>query len=318
MQSWLRKLLLLAPLSALPLAVTAPAQADFLVGIVAYERADFATAYRELSAPDTRSSAEAQFYLGRMHLFGQGVAKDEAQGIALIEEAAAGNVVEAVTMLAKAYEYGMGVEKDKAKALAYWEQAASLGVTSAQVEMGLRYETGEITGQADYDTALRWYREAVAANDARAMTYLGSLYERGLGVAQDFAMAAELYRQAVGKDHALAMDKLAQLIVAQGGDLAEARHLAETAVAREGQPLFHATLGRVLALQGDLAGAEAAYREAAKKSPLYVAPREALGDLYWAQGRKLDAQAAWKQALDLARKPGDKQRLEEKLRQATF
>jgi TPR repeat protein len=318
MQSWLRSFLLLAPLTVAPLALAAPAQADFLVGMVAYERADFATAYRELSAPDTRNAAEAQLYLGRMHLFGQGVAKDEAQGIALLEQAAAGNVVEAVTMLAKAYEFGMGAAKDKAKALAYWEQAAALGVTSAQVEMGLRYESGEVTGQPDYDAALRWYREAVAANDARAMTYLGSLYERGLGVAQDLALAAELYRQAVGKGHALAMNKLAQLLIATDGDLDEARHLAETAVAREGQPLFHATLGRVLELQGDVAGAEAAYREAAKRSPLFVAPREALGDLYWAQGRKLDAQAAWKEALGLARKPGDKQRLEQKLRQATF
>lgn len=313
MQRWVRLAVLMAPL-----ALAAPAKADFLVGIVAYERADFATAYRELSAPELRDAPDAQFYLGRMHLFGQGVEKDAAKGIALLEQAAAGDVIEAVTMLAKAYEFGMGVAKDKAKALAYWEQAARLGVTSAQVEMGLRYETGEVTGQPDYESAVKWYREALAANDARAMTLLGSLYERGLGVPRDSAKAAELYRQAVGKGHALAMNKLALLLVAEGGDLAEARYLAETAAAREGQPVFHATLGRILELQGDLAGAEAAYREAAKKSPLYVAPREALGDLYWAQGRALDAQAAWKQALELARQPEVKQRLQQKLRQATF
>lgn len=314
MRPWLASLLALLPATLASL----PAKADFLVGVVAYERKDFATAYRELSDPKTRNAPDAQFYLGNMYLFGQGVTKDTAKGIELLEQAAAGDVLDAVTMLAQAYEFGMGVPKDKAKALAYWEQAASLGYVKAQVEMGLRYESGEVTGTPDYVTAAKWYGQALAANDASAMTYLGSLYERGLGVEQDLARAEELYRQAVGKGYSLAMNKLALLIVARGGDLKEAEALAQAAIKRDGQPVFDDTLGRILALQGDIAGAEDAYRTAAKKSPLYLAPREALGDLYWSQGRRLDAQAAWKQALGVARDADDKARLQKKLQQATF
>ena len=84
---------------------------------------------------------------------------------------------------------------------------------------------------------------------------------------QDLARAEELYRQAVGKGYSLAMNKLALLIVARGGDLKEAEALAQAAIKRDGQPVFDDTLGRILALQGDIAGAEDAYRTAAKKSP---------------------------------------------------
>ncbi len=307
-----------ALVALLPATLALPAKADFLVGVVAYERHDFTTAFRELSDPATRNAPDSQFYLGRMYLFGQGVAKDQDKGVALLEQAAAGDVLDAVVMLAQAYDFGMGVPKDKAKSLRYWEQAAELGLIKAQVEMGLRYESGEMTGENDYGTAAKWYRAAVAANDAAGMAYLGSLYERGLGVPQDLVAAEELYRQSVGKGFGLAMNKLALLIVARGGDLQEARELAESAIVHGDQPMFHATLGKVLTLQGDLAGAEAAFREAAKKSPLYLEPREALGDLYWSQGRKLDAQAAWKQALGVARDADDKARLKQKLRQATF
>lgn len=314
MRSWFRSLLVIAPLTAAAL----PAQADYLVGIVAYERGDYATAYRELNAPGTRDAAAAQLYLGQMHLFGKGVESDPAKGLAMLEEAAEADLLEAVVMLAQAYEFGMGAPKDKAKALQYWEQAAELGLPKAQVEMGLRYESGEVTGTPDYENALKWYRAATAANNAAGMTYLGSLYERGLGVEQDVEHARELYRQAAAKGHALGMNKLAQLIIAEGGDLDEAQALVETALRREGQPIFNATLAKILELKGDIAGAEAQYREAAKKSPLYVAPREALGDLYWSQGREDEAEAAWKQALEVARKAEDRVRLEEKLKQATF
>ena len=48
MRPWLASLLALLPATLASL----PAKADFLVGVVAYERKDFATAYRELLATE--------------------------------------------------------------------------------------------------------------------------------------------------------------------------------------------------------------------------------------------------------------------------
>lgn len=312
----MRRLSILA--LALPLMATLPlagAKADFLVGVVAYERHDYATALKELSDPALAEVPAVQGYLGRLYFFGQGVDRDPDRGMALLEAAAKGGDLDSVTLVAQAYDLGMGVKQDKAKAFAFWQIGAERGMTRAQVEVGRRYQTGEATGQADYDQAASWLRKAAAKGDAQAMTELGWMAQNGLGMARDETAAAEFYRRAANKGQPLAMDRLARLMLDDGGDLGEARGLAETAVQREGQPAFHDTLGSILLLQGELAAAEEQFKLAAKKSPLYAAAREHLGDLYWQQGRRAEAKAAWEEAHDLARSEQERARIEEKLQQ---
>lgn len=304
---------------ALPLlAAVAPtaAKADFLVGMVAYERHDYATALKEFSDPALAEVPVVQGYLGRLYFFGQGVERDPARGIALLEAAARGGDLDAVTLVAQAYDLGMGVEQDKAKALEFWRIGAEQGMTRAQVEVGRRYQTGEVTGRPDYDQAAAWLRQAAAKGDAQAMVELGWMAQNGLGMPADEAAAAEYYRRAANKGQPLAMDRLARMMLEEGGDLTEARNLAETAVRREGQPAFHDTLGSILLQQGELAAAEEQFKLAAKKSPLYAAAREHLGDLYWLQGRRAEAKRAWEEARELARSEQERARIEEKLQQA--
>ena len=304
-------------LAALAVALPAlPAKADFLVGIVAYERGDFTTAFTELSAPDTRNVPEAKFYLGRMYLFGSGVAADPEQGIALLREAAEAGVLDAALALAQAYDLGRAVPQDRMEGYRYWLLAAELGHAKAMLEVGLRLESGETPTGGDPAAAAAWFAKAAAAGEAVASAYLGALYEQGKGVPKDLAEAERLYRLTAGKGSFFAMDHLARFMLEQGRDLDEARQLAELAVAREGQPMYHVTLGRILEAQGDVAGAEAQYRQAAEKSPLYSQPRELLGDLLWSQGRKLEAEAQWRQAAQLARDGAARDRLERKLLRA--
>jgi len=303
--------------AALALSLPAlPAKADFLVGIVAYERGDYATALAELSAPDTRDVPEAKFYLGRMYLFGSGVAADPQRGIALLREAAEGGVLDAAVSLAQAYDLGRAVPRDRLEGYRYWLIAAELGHAKAMLEVGLRLESGETPSGADPEAAAVWYAKAAEAGETVANAYLGELYEAGSGVPQDLAEAERLYRLAAGKGSYMAMDNLARFLLEQGRSLDEARQYAEMAVAREGQPRFHVTLGRILEAGGDSAGAEAQYRTAAQKSPLYSQPRELLGDLLWSQGRKTEAEAQWRSAGQLARDGIARDRLERKLMRA--
>jgi tetratricopeptide (TPR) repeat protein len=293
-----------------------PAKADFLVGIVAYDRGDYATAFDELSAPDTRNVPEAKFFLGRMYLFGSGVAADPEKGIALLRESAEAGVLDAAISLAQAYDMGRTVPKDRMQGYRYWLMAAELGHGKAMLEVGLRLEGGETPTGADPAAAAAWFGKAAAAGEVVANAYLGELYEQGRGVIKHLAEAERLYRLAAGKGSFFAMDQLARFLLEQGRDLEEAKQYAELAVAREGQPLFHVTLGRILEAEGDTAGAEAQYREAAEKSPLYAQPRELLGDLLWSQGRKLEAEALWRAASQLARDGAVRDRLERKLLRA--
>lgn len=293
-----------------------PAKADFLVGVVAYDRGDYATAFAEFNAPDTRSVPEAKFFLGRMYLFGSGVAADPEKGIALLREAADAGVLDAAIALAQAYDLGRTVPKDRMEGYRYWLMAAELGHGKAMLEVGLRLEAGETPTGADPAAAARWFGKAAKAGEIVANAYLGVLYEEGRGVIKHLAEAERLYRLAAGKGSFFAMDHLARFLLEQGRDLEEARQFAELAVAREGQPLYHVTLGRILQAEGDTAGAEAQYREAAEKSPLFSQPRELLGDLLWSQGRKVEAEAQWRQASQLTRDGAARDRLGRKLLRA--
>jgi uncharacterized protein len=72
---------------------------------------------------------------------------------------------------------------------------ARAGDRAAQMRAGVIYRDG-LSGKPEPAEALVWFGEAAKKNDADAQVALGDLYARGLGVRQDFARAAELYRAA--------------------------------------------------------------------------------------------------------------------------
>ena len=84
-----------------------------------------------------------------------------------------------------------------ATALKVWQPLADGGDTAAQTYVGEIYEKG-LGVAPNHALAAQWYRRAADAGYPRAAINLGHLYERGLGVPQDPAMAAALYRKAAG------------------------------------------------------------------------------------------------------------------------
>ncbi len=61
------------------LGLTAPAWAGFDEGVAAYNRGDYATAFREWRPLAEQGNADAQFFLGFMYDAGRGVPQDYAQ-----------------------------------------------------------------------------------------------------------------------------------------------------------------------------------------------------------------------------------------------
>jgi hypothetical protein len=82
-------------------------------------------------------------------------------------------------------------------ALKVWLPAASKGDKDAQTIVGEIYEQG-LGVQPDYAIARGWYEKAAAQGDSRAMLNLGSLYESGKGVPADPVQAMNWYRKASG------------------------------------------------------------------------------------------------------------------------
>jgi TPR repeat protein len=59
------------------------------------------------------------------------------------------------------------------------------------------FETGLAAAErGDYEAALREWRPLANKGDAEAQYYLGSMYDRGIGVQQNYAEAAKWYRRA--------------------------------------------------------------------------------------------------------------------------
>ncbi len=94
-------------------------------------------------------------------------------------------------------EYVAFDRADYSTALKVWLPLAQDGSAEAQTYVGEIYEKG-LGLTPDYQVAAHWYEKAVAQNHSRAQINLGHLYELGLGVASDKQQALNLYRAASG------------------------------------------------------------------------------------------------------------------------
>lgn len=81
--------------------------------------------------------------------------------------------------------------------LKIWLPKAQEGDAEAQSYVGEIYEKG-MGVQPDYGLAFQWYQKAAAQGHSRAQINLGYLYESGLGVQRDLVQAMNWYRKASG------------------------------------------------------------------------------------------------------------------------
>ncbi len=94
-------------------------------------------------------------------------------------------------------EYVAYGQANSATALKVWLPSAQDGNKVAQTYVGEIYEKG-LGIQSDYKLAAQWYLKAANQGHSRAMLNLGYLYEKGLGVTKNLTVALNLYRQASG------------------------------------------------------------------------------------------------------------------------
>jgi TPR repeat protein len=102
-------------------------------------------------------------------------------------------------------EYVAYDRADYRTALNVWLPQAQEGDKEAQTYVGEIYEKG-LGLPPDYGVAAAWYRKAAAQGHTRAQINLGHLYEKGLGVEKDSTQALYWYRQASGLQEAMTLD----------------------------------------------------------------------------------------------------------------
>jgi len=94
-------------------------------------------------------------------------------------------------------EYVSADRSTYASSLKVWLPLAQEGDPKAQTYVGEIYEKG-LGNTPDYQAAAIWYQKAASNGNASAQINLGNLYEQGLGVPKDKEKAFNLYRQASG------------------------------------------------------------------------------------------------------------------------
>lgn len=168
--------------------------------VVAYRAGDLAAAeasFRSLAASD----ANAEAWLGAVLLDRSA----DREGLRHIQRAADAGSSEGNHRLALVYAQGLaGTPRNDGRALELFEKAAAAGHTRAQINLGILYLRG-LGVPRDLVQARAWLEKAAASGDPQALYTLGrAMSESTEQIGADPVRAADLYRKAAEKGHALA------------------------------------------------------------------------------------------------------------------
>ena len=161
--------------------------------VAAYHRGDYATALHGFRIHAEQGNARAQFYMGFMYSYGQGVRGGWTEAARWYHLAGEQGDTCARLQLGFAYEMSAGVRQDGSEAVRWYRLAAESGVADAQERLASLYYSGRLIPR-DYDEAVRWYRAAAEQDNTHALGMLGNMYRDGKGVRQNYAEAVKWYR----------------------------------------------------------------------------------------------------------------------------
>jgi len=170
----------------------------------------------------------AQYQLGRMYLDGNETAKNEAEGVKWLTQAAALGLAEAQVSLAEIYHTGRaadelslweGVEQDDEKALSLYRRAMDQGHAPAAFSFQLAYRPKNFGTDKDIAKAFALIKPLAEKGNPQAQNNLGVMYENGRGVEKDEKEAVKWYRKAAEQDSATAQYVLGNMYA--NGELVE-------------------------------------------------------------------------------------------------
>lgn len=136
-------------------------RADYDDGLAAFQQGDYQAAFQEWEPLAHNGDVDAQFALGYL------------------------------------YEYGEGVTQSYRQAAYWYGKAADAGDIDAAVAMGYLYESG-LGVKQNFRRAVEYYTMAADKGDAYAMYYLARMVAEGRGTDQDLVHAYTLYGVVAG------------------------------------------------------------------------------------------------------------------------
>jgi TPR repeat protein len=144
-----------------------------------------------LSAEATAGNPQAELLIGLRYLKGRGIAVNQPEAAKWIRAAATRDPV-AQYWMGQITEYGEGVSADASSALHWYERAAAQGNREAMYDLGVASAQGVGT-QRDFAQSAGWFAKAAVLGVTNAQFNLAVLYERGEGVRQSLTNAYKWY-----------------------------------------------------------------------------------------------------------------------------
>jgi enhanced entry protein EnhC len=223
-----------------------------ITGLEAYYQGDFAQA-AALLKDKTNLTAQEEYYMGRMYLYGYGVLKSNAlanqafkraaekgslpaqlllakielfqnnspeQALLWFKKAAKANDVSAQMYCAGAYLYGVGTQKNADLARDYIIAAAKNNQPIAQQTLAADFLKNKQL--ATRKTGMIWLNKALEAHDPEAELMMADLYFKGDLVAKNPEQARLLIEEAVNQEYIPAFYQMGRFQQAQD-DLREAK-----------------------------------------------------------------------------------------------
>ena len=208
----LRSLFAVLAVSLSHSVLLAATDSDFNAGVVAFERQDYAGALKAWKPLANQGNSSAQFNVGLLYYMGLGTTQAKGEALNWFRKAADQGVPRAQAFVADVYVNS----GDYAQALGWYRKAAENGDDLAQFMLGFMYTCGPYTpwnkvAPTDLTQGVEWFRRAVQADNADAEEQLGSLYEEGRGVIQDYKEAVRLYRMAADQGQSDGQYKLGMM-----------------------------------------------------------------------------------------------------------
>lgn len=179
-----------------------------LYGYYGYPQQDYELARKYYEACGDNSYA--QICLSMLYISGQGVEKNKEKAVELVSPVIDSGVVEGYLISA----FAAADENDYVLALECFNKVLDgtepVFIAVAMNNIGIIYENG-LGVEPNYAMAMGWFEESAALNNTTAMSNLGFMYEDGLGVEQDYAKALEWHEKSAALYNPSAMNNIAHL-----------------------------------------------------------------------------------------------------------
>jgi hypothetical protein len=149
---------------------------DHNSGFEATQPADFASARSEWRRMAEQGQAAAQYNLGIMYEYCQGVRQNDMEAARWYRKASVQGVSVAQYKLGIMYDNGWGVPPSDSEAVRWYRNAAEQGHPLAQHDLAFMYAAGTGVAQ-DYLRAYMWLNIAVAHGNSLMIRHLNSISE---------------------------------------------------------------------------------------------------------------------------------------------